>query len=536
MLKESSPPSRGKQKYTLVLPHRLSYHLFMQKKWAEIHQNLEKVLTPAEMEVWISSLRPCAHEGALVLLAKNSFMADFVRKKLLGKIEKAAADAQLAASIRIESPDRFTPSPAIPEKAAPSDPAPCLTDPAGMPPGATHERAAKIIPSPRPLPNLQFALPLSLPSMEESPGQTANPAQAENRRSWRFAFEDFVVGPSNELAYAASRSVCDSLPGTDVLFLSSSPGLGKTHLMHAVGQALSSKCNRQTPRMDYLTAEEFASRFYLSIKGSDTDRFKARYRNLDMLLLEDVHFLQGKEKMQAELLATVKAVHDRGGKVIFSSSFSPRDLTNMDDQLQSRLTAGLVTVIQSPDLETRKRIFRKKAAMHQVILTDDVTELLAGHIRTDIRQIESCLHNLILKARLFNTGITMRMAWEAVSEFASRSPVLNLDAIIKYVCQCFGLSSNQLVSKSRKQEYVAARNTAFYLARKHTDMSLEAIGECFNRRHSTVLKGITNLERELSRQTPAGRQIHSALELIEKNGNLACIPLAETSGLAGIKA
>lgn len=370
----------------------------------------------------------------------------------------------------------------------------------------------KSVPSPRPLEQVQLGLPLEL--FDKRPENGAAECH------WRYSFEDFVVGPSNELAYAASRTICNEAMHMDILFLSSAPGLGKTHLTHAVGKGLYGACNKQRPHVECLTAEEFASRFYLSLKGQDTERFKARYRTADLLLLEDVHFLQGKEKMQAELLATIKALKDRGSKIVFSSSFAPRDLKFIDEQLQSRFSSGLLTYIERPDEDTRRRILRTKASFHHILLPGEVEDVLARHIHADVRQIESCLHNLILKARLLNSGITLQMAWEVIGHYAAHSPLLDLDSIITHVCKGFGLTREQLFSSSRKQEYVSARNTAFFLARKHTDLSLEAIGRQFNRRHSTVLKGITNLEREMSRKSPQGLQIGSILSMIERNGNV----------------
>ncbi len=536
----------------------------MQKKWPEILLILEKTLTPAQFSVWIKHLAPCGDGNCLVLFAKNSFLADFIRSNLYARIDEAvkavlglscalrieaapAQDAPLLAGLSADDAANKLRSPGatpaagkprdiataarqeaaaalegsgiiLPDQAARID-AGCAPPSFGGKPGSLADiasegrRAAEVSfkLSPRPLPNIQhLALPIQAPERNSF----------NSGRSWRFSFEDFVVGPSNELAFVASQGICGNALSADVLFLSSSPGLGKTHLMQAVGKRLGEDCNRSRPRVEYLTAEEFASRFYLSIKSNDTENFKMRYRNLDMLLLEDVHFFQGKEKMQEELLATMNALTDKGGKVIFSSSFAPRDLVNMVDQLQSRLCAGFASSISFPDLETRRRILRNKAGKHRISLPGEVEEILATHIKSDVRQIESCLQNLILKATLLNSAITLQMAWDAVSSFAGEKPILDLDGIIRQVCQGFGISTEQLFSKSRKQEYVSARNTAYFLARKHTDLSLEAIGNHFNRRHSTVIKGITNLEREINRQTPLGRQISGTLGMIEKNGNI----------------
>jgi chromosomal replication initiator protein len=290
--------------------------------------------------------------------------------------------------------------------------------------------------------------------------------------------------------------------------------------MQAVGRALCDVSNRATPRVEYLTAEEFATRLIAALKAREVDRFKARYRDVDVLLLEDVHFLQGKERMQDEVLATVKALKSRGSRVVLSSSFAARDLKNLDTQLVSRFCSGFLAHIDKPGFETRRRILCEKARLHQVMLPDNVTDLLADRIRTDVRQIESCLHNLVLKAKLLNRQISMEMAWEVLGHYAQQEVVMDFEGIVRKVCEGFGISPKQLNSRSRKREYVVARNSVFYLARKHTDLSLKEIGDRFSRRHSTVLKGITSIEREMSRETPLGRQVTNTLSLIERNGRI----------------
>ena len=367
-------------------------------------------------------------------------------------------------------------------------------------------------PMPRPLSAVQMALPILEASGTAGTGNKGF--------SWRHSFDDFVPGPSNEIALAASRAICRELDYADVLFLHSAAGLGKTHLIQSIGKQLCHNCNRRLPKVEYLTAEEFSSRFFYALKSRETDIFKAKYRDIDLLLLEDVHFLQGKGTMQAELLNTLKSLTEKGGKVVFTSSFSVSEMRDMEDQLLSRLCSGLLSVIERPDEETRRRILRHKAKSFQVSLPADVEDVLARAIHSDVRQIESCLRNLALKAQVLQSGITMQMAMEVIGNYAIHAPVLDMETIINFVCQGFGISRQQLVSISRRQDYVSARNTAFFLARKHTDLSLDAIGRHFNRKHSTVLKGITSLEKEISRQTPAGRQITHTMNMIERNGSL----------------
>jgi chromosomal replication initiator protein len=276
--------------------------------------------------------------------------------------------------------------------------------------------------------------------------------------------------------------------------------------------------NRARPRVDYLTAEEFSSCFVQSMKARDIEGFKARFRDLDMLLLEDVEFLQNKTKMQDEVLSVVKTLQLRGSRVILTSSFAPRELRDLDSQLVSRFCSGFLAAMEKPDLATRRRILQEKAVAQEVCLPEAVIELLAERVASDVRQLESCLCNVILKARLLGRPISTDLACEVLTHYGSDVPLRGIEAIIARVGEGFGLSVPQLCSRNRRQTYVVARHTAFYLARKHTDLSLQEIGDYFGRRHSTVIKGIAAVERELKRETPLGRQIAAALARIEGPG------------------
>ncbi|MBG3876309.1 chromosomal replication initiator protein DnaA [Desulfovibrio oxamicus] len=485
--------------------------------WGQIQNILEKSLNPGLFKVWISPLAAEVRDDVLRLVAPNEFVAAWVRDRLLDDIVQAAtAVLGSAPTVVVDAAPHGagTLSPRMGRAGA------SVSGTAPSADGTQSVPAAQISPAvqavavrsasgtgARVVQPSQLGLPLDMPA----------PNRALN---WRFSFDSFVVGPNNELAYAASRGICRETLSADTLFLSSGPGLGKTHLMQAVGSALCEASNRAAPRVEYLTAEEFATRLIAALKAREVDRFKARYRDVDVLLLEDVHFLQGKERMQDEVLATVKALKSRGSRVVLSSSFAARDLKNLDTQLVSRFCSGFLAHIDKPGFETRRRILCEKARLHQVMLPDNVTDLLADRIRTDVRQIESCLHNLVLKAKLLNRQISMEMAWEVLGHYAQQEVVMDFEGIVRKVCEGFGISPKQLNSRSRKREYVVARNSVFYLARKHTDLSLKEIGDRFSRRHSTVLKGITSIEREMSRETPLGRQVTNTLSLIERNGRI----------------
>lgn len=430
--------------------------------WTHILRILEQSLNPGLFQVWIKPLCASVTEGALVLHAPNEFVAAWVRDRLTGHIAEAAAQVM-----------GQTPSVTVVAGAAAD--APQL--PAAVNRPARKHRAQKDCP--------QF----------------------------RFRFDQFVVGPSNALAYEASLGLCrDSLPGGQ-LFICAGPGLGKTHLSQAMGNHMMGLEVQAGRKVVYLTAEEFASRLVLALKTREVERFKAQFReNVELLILEDIHFFQGKPKLQDELLNTLSALQSRSCRVVFTSSFLPKELTGLDNQLASRLCAGFMTTIEQPDLQTRLNILQSKARIHQVLLPGDVAGLLAERIRNDIRQLESCLHNLALKAKILGQAISMDMAWDVLKNYSLEQPALGLDQIVEHICRVYDIRPECLISKSRKRQHVIARNTAFFLARQHTGLSLEDIGERFNRRHSTVVKGITAVERQLSLQTPLGRQIEAAME------------------------
>ncbi|MBN2141466.1 MAG: DnaA/Hda family protein [Desulfovibrionaceae bacterium] len=445
--------------------------------WDQIVAALERSLNPGLFSVWIRPLAAEVRDRTVRLFAPNEFSASWIRDRLSGVIAEAAAGV-------------LGPSPKIEVEVRPTE--------KKDRPAADSRAQAEVLALPR-------AERLGLPIVHLP--------KAISMPRWRFTFDDFVVGPSNELACAASKGVCRDSLTAGHLFLSSGPGLGKTHLLQAIGHGLSFSGNRKAPSIACLTAEEFATRLVLAIRAREVTRFKAEFREaIDVLLLEDVHFFQGKVKMQDELLCTLKSLQARGCKVVMTSSFLPKELENVDSQLVSCFCSGFMAVISKPDFDTRRRIVLEKARKMSVRVPDEVSELLAERITTDIRQLESCLNNLVLKARLLNQEIGVDLAWQILENYALTESGPDFERIVEFVCKCFDLTENHLRSKSRKQQVVLARNTAFYLARKHTGLTLADIGRRLGRQHSTVLKGITRVEREISGRTPLGRQLENAME------------------------
>ncbi len=450
----------------------------METIWPQTKALLEKTLSPGLYNLWIKPLAARARDGVLELTAPNAFVASWVRERLVDPVAEAAA-VVMGARPRV----------VVMEGPKPAD---AVSSPARS--GARPLAAAR---------SLTLPMPPSAPEL------------AEDR--FRFSYDEFVVGPSNELAYVASKSICEMSLSAEQLFISSAPGLGKTHLIQAMGRELCAAGGRggRRLRVAYLSAEEFANRLVMALKTRQVERFKAAFReNVDVLLLEDIHFFRDKPRIQDELLNTLKALNARGCRLVFTSSFLPKDLGGLDSQLLSRINSGFLAVIDKPDLATRKRILERKAAVHQVLLPDAVSTLLADRLHADVRQLESCLQNLALKARLLNCSISVDLAWEVLKHYDLEARPLTLNDIVAYVCDVYRISPDQLVSKSRKRQYVLARNTAFLLARQHTDLSLVDIGSRFNRRHSTVVKGITALERHLSLRTPLGRELERTIKQI----------------------
>lgn len=336
-----------------------------------------------------------------------------------------------------------------------------------------------------------------------------------SKNVWKYNFADLVIGESNRFAVVAAQDICRQASPLTTLFVSASAGLGKTHLSQSVGAAICQEY--RSAHIAYLTAENFASRFIAALKNKEIEEFKIKLRQLDFLLLEDVHFLRGKEKIQDMVLGIVKHLQDAGGRVLFTSTLSPKEMQQLDPQLVSHFCSGVIANIEAPNEDMRKEIVSRKAKYWQVKVPEPICDLLASRLQGDIRQLESCLQSLVYKAKLLNCGITTELALDALSQYATMNLSPSFETIIRLVCESFGLDMQQLTSSSRKQEFVTARNTIYWLARKHTELSLSDIGAKFKRRHTTVIKGITSVERELEAQTKLGRQISRTLELIERN-------------------
>lgn len=322
-----------------------------------------------------------------------------------------------------------------------------------------------------------------------------------------FTFERFIVGPSNEFAYSASSAMANGDPNHyQTLLMLAGTGLGKTHLAHAVGNSLRANCPNK--RVLYITAEDFTNEMISALKQKRIEEFKTRYRkNCDVLLLEQVHFLSGKEKTQMELGYTLDALVNANRKVIFTSALPPKDIPQMSKELTSRLTCGLVSTINSPDRETRLKILSSKAHEKNIPLTEEITHFLADTLTRDVRQMESALTSLKAKSQLLKQKIDLELAKEVASSLVSREKSLSSTDIRDLVSKYYKVAPETIASKSRKKIHAFPRNICAYLSRRFTDETLQAIAKTINRSHSTVLYASELIEKEIKTDPKVRHQI-----------------------------
>jgi chromosomal replication initiator protein len=320
-------------------------------------------------------------------------------------------------------------------------------------------------------------------------------------------FDHFVVGASNDFAYKAALDLAsDGDRYRNTLFLLSPTGLGKSHLSQAAGNHILTQNSRV--RVCYVTAEDFTNAMVYALRHGTIEQFKEKYRRqCDVLLLEDVQFLSGKEKTQHELGYTLDALLGAEKKLIFTSTHLPDQIPKMDGKLVSRLSSGIISTIEKPDFETRVRIAKKKGELRSIDIPGDVAEYLAGELTDNIRQLESGVIGIGAKASLLRLPINIKLAEEVVRNIASQSKKITVRSIQKLVCKHYKLTTEELLSRSRKRSIVQPRQIAMYLARRYTDKSLQTIGRSFNRYHATTLHAVGAVERHIKEKGAVQKQV-----------------------------
>jgi chromosomal replication initiator protein len=331
-----------------------------------------------------------------------------------------------------------------------------------------------------------------------------------------FTFDQFVVAGNNDFAYSAALSLASKkISQQQSLLLLSKTGMGKSHLSQAVGHYILTKFPRE--HVYYITAEDFMNEMVQSFRTNSIDGFKKKYRDgCDVLLLEDIHYLSGKERTQIELAMTLEFLFSMDKKVIFSSCCAPQEIPKLNDKLRSHFSSGIITHIDPPCFRTRVRILQKKAQANGFgDIPEGVTEYLAGELTEDIRQLESGLIGVATKSSLLGAPIDLRLAESVVKNIVKIRKNITIDAIKRLVCKHYGISIPEIISRSRKQCFARPRQIAIYLARKYTDSPLQAIGKHFNRYHATALHAINTVEREIKGDVDMKNQIQFLIERLE---------------------
>ena len=341
-----------------------------------------------------------------------------------------------------------------------------------------------------------------LKTAEEKKVSVSLSGQNTNFLNPKYIFDTFVVGNSNRFAHAASLAVAESPASAyNPLFLYGGVGLGKTHLMHAIGHYILQQ--NPTLKVLYVSSEKFTNELINAIKDDKNKEFRAKYRSIDVLLIDDIQFIAGKERTQEEFFHTFNALYEANKQLIISSDKPPKDIIPLENRLKSRFEWGLICDIQAPDLETRIAILRKKVQLEKLQIPNEVLSYVANKINSNIRELEGALNRIIAYSTLNNKQITPELAEEAIKDILSqaKNKIINAPSIINHVAKYFNLKIDDFKSQKRNRDISYPRQIAMYLCRELAGLSLPKIGEEFGRDHTTVIHAYDKISKELKLNT-----------------------------------
>ena len=467
--------------------------------WQRVLSRLQHDTAPAHFDTYLRATRGLAYDpGASVIrvAVANPFHVPWLEGKLSSLIHTVVAD-QIGAPVRVE----FCPG---------SD----LRRPDGDGPPHRLRRPAPL------LAEFDIAADRQVPRHEvfgTTAGRTRPPQQqaAGSRLNARYTFDSFVVGQSNRLAHAASLAIVDH-PGSayNPLFLYGGVGLGKTHLLHAIGHAVAARGSDVV----YVSSETFTNELIESIRQHRTDDFRLKFRNAHVLLIDDVQFIAGKERTEEEFFHTFNAIHESGGQIVLSSDRPPRAMTILEDRLRSRFEWGLIADIQPPDYETRIAILRSKLSGTMVgAVPSEVLDFIAQKVQSNIRELEGSLNRLLAHARHMQQPVTVELAARALRDLVAPGPSGRTSAptsILFAVARYYGVSADDLKGKSRQKQIVEPRQIAMYLLREEAHLSTPEIGRLLNRDHTTVLHGVKQVVSDMAHDGPSRASIRGVREIV----------------------
>jgi chromosomal replication initiator protein len=465
-------------------------------------QNYEMWLAPIECTGW--------GEGRLRLRAPNSYVRIWFESNFLDAL-RAEVQTVTGEDVVIEFD---ADGPEVPRRPATgTGPVPSASGAETGPgdAGGAVERSEPALPSPATPPRVNAAPARShISSGSSEPDVPLGPPEAATLNP-RYSFETFVAGPSNQLAFAASQAAASSFPPKyNPVFLCGGAGLGKTHLLHAIGHRHLSI--RPESRVVYLSSERFMNEYVNAIRTGRMHEFRVRYREgIDVLLIDDVQFLAGKDGTQEEFFHTFNALHDSHRQIVLTADRKPREIADIADRLRTRFAWGLLADIEPPELEVRLAILRKKAAAESVQLPDDVALYIASSIKSNVRELEGALIRLAAYASLSNKRIDMAFAQETLgAAITSPREIVTVEGVIKAVASYYGLKVADIKSPRRHKSVASPRAIAMYLSRQHTKDSYPDLGRSFGgKHHTTVISAVEKIAERLKDDPALRSEIHA---------------------------
>ncbi len=466
-----------------------------QQLWNDCSESLRSQVSEATWRAWFSAIRPVAvANGTLVLAVPSGVVRDRLEGRFHGLVHDALLDTsgkevQFRFDVQIDDPG--------PEELA-SDGEAAQRSVDGIAPPPVAQRTARTVPA------------------RAKDGSSADDVPLNAK----YTFDAFVTGPSNRFAHAAALSVAEAPARSyNPLFVYGSAGLGKTHLLQAVGNYVRENFPRM--RVRYVSTETFMNEFVETLRAKDDmGAFRRRYRECDLLLIDDVQFMDKKESLQEELFHTFNSLYGSSKQIVLTSDRAPRAIATLEDRLRSRLLSGLTTDIQPPELETRIAILRTKAEHEHAVVGDDVLDLIATKVKENIRELEGALIRVTAYASLNRQLLTRELAESVLADFVgSKQPrQITASQIIEISARHFGFSVEELIGPSRRRPLVIARQIAMYLFRELTDFSYPAIGREFSDRdHTTVIHAVEKISALMKERRQVYDQV-TELSVQIKNG------------------
>ena len=445
--------------------------------WQQVLSVIQTKLSKPSFDTWLKSTKATVFtETQLTICAPNNFARDWLESryaKLIAQTVYEYLGREVAVTFTLENE---TPEP----KQAPS-------------------------------------VPPAKPLVKQTAAAAAEDYTYNHMLNPKYTFDTFVIGQGNRFAHAASLAVAEAPAKTyNPLFLYGGVGLGKTHLMHAIGHYVLE--HNPKARVVYISSEKFTNEFINAIRDNNGESFRNKYRNIDVLLIDDIQFLAGKEGTQEEFFHTFNALHEEHKQIVISSDRQPKEIPTLEDRLRSRFEWGLITDIQPPDLETRIAILRKKAKAENLEIPNEAMIYIASQIDTNIRELEGALIRVVAYSSLINQDITAHLAAEALKDIipSSRPKMITIQDIQQKVGEFYGLKLEDFKARKRTKAVAFPRQVAMYLSRELTDFSLPKIGEAFGGRdHTTVIHAHEKISAQLEQDQELYKVIQNLTEKIK---------------------